>query len=91
MFILESLYEHHRNRVRAGRRSLVRLAQERDLFLTEAQIRRALVRMESFGYVHLNPGRGGTAITAAGIEALRELRQGPGPAPFSKESLDRNS
>jgi len=74
MFLLECLYGHHQDRLRSGRRSLVRIAQERDLFLTEAQIRKALVQMETFGYVHLSPGRGGTSITAAGIEALKQLK-----------------
>jgi DNA-binding NtrC family response regulator len=81
LFLLECLYDHHRNRVRAGRRSLVAQAQARDLFLTEAQVRKALVRMEGLGYVRLSPGRGGTAITPAGIAALRGLGQPPWPAP----------
>jgi transcriptional regulator with PAS, ATPase and Fis domain len=76
MFLLECLYGRHQDRLRSGRRSLVRIAQERDLFLTEAQIRKALLQMEAFGYVHLNHGRGGTSITAGGIEALKQLRMG---------------
>ncbi|MDR3669362.1 MAG: sigma 54-interacting transcriptional regulator [Holophaga sp.] len=74
MFILECLYGNHQNRLRSGRRSLVQIAQKQDLFLTEAQIRKALVQMESFGYVHLHSGRGGSTITPEGIEALKQLR-----------------
>jgi transcriptional regulator with PAS, ATPase and Fis domain len=74
VFILECLYDNHRRKLRSGRRSLVQAAQDRDLFLTEAQIRRALVQSERFGFVRLSQGRGGTTITAAGIEALRRLR-----------------
>jgi len=74
MFILENLFTNHQNKVRSGRRSLLQAARKQDLFLTEAQIRKLLVQAEGFGYVHLNPGRGGTLITAAGIEALKQLR-----------------
>jgi transcriptional regulator with PAS, ATPase and Fis domain len=74
LFILDCLHENHLRKQRSGRRSLVQAAQDRDLFLTEAQIRRALVQAERFGYVRLSQGRGGTTITAAGIEALRRLR-----------------
>jgi transcriptional regulator with PAS, ATPase and Fis domain len=74
MFIFESLYANHQNKLRSGRRSLVEAARKQDLFLTEAQIRKALVQAEAFGYVHLNHGRGGTMITAAGIDALKQLR-----------------
>jgi transcriptional regulator with PAS, ATPase and Fis domain len=76
VFILECLYEHFRNRQRSGRRSLVESARKRDLFLTEAQIRKALVQSEKYGYVRLSQGRGGTTITQAGIEALQRLRGG---------------
>jgi transcriptional regulator with PAS, ATPase and Fis domain len=73
-FILECLYANHQNRLRSGRRSLVHAAQQQDRFLTEAQIRKALVQAEKFGYVHLSHGRGGTTITAEGIDALKQLR-----------------
>ena len=46
----------------------------KDLFLTEAQIRKVLTRMGDHGFVHLSNGRGGTTITPAGIEALKRLR-----------------
>ena len=74
LFILECLYANHRNKLRSGRRGLVESARRQDLFLTEAQIRKALVRAEASGYVQLNRGRGGTLITAAGIDALKQMR-----------------
>ncbi|MGA2082642.1 MAG: sigma 54-interacting transcriptional regulator [Holophaga sp.] len=78
VFILERLYADHQDRLRSGRRSLVRAAQAQDRFLTEAQIRRCLVRSEQYGYVRLSAGRGGTSITTAGIDALMRLRSGAG-------------
>jgi len=79
LFILECLHANHLNKLRSGRRSLVQAAQARDLFLTEAQIRKALVQAEASGYVLLRHGRGGTTITGPGIEALRQLRSHVAP------------
>jgi transcriptional regulator with PAS, ATPase and Fis domain len=75
LFLLEALYANQRNRLRSGRRTLFQLARERDLFLSEAQIRRALQQSEQFGLVQVRPGRGGTTITPAGIDALAQLRE----------------
>ncbi len=72
-FILECLDANYRRRVRSGRRSLHQNALERGLFLSEAQIRKLLVQLEQSGYVQLSSGRGGTLITQAGIEALRQM------------------
>jgi len=54
---------------------LERLLKE-DRFLSEGQIRKALAQSQQIGLVRLSPGRGGTTITAAGIEALKRLRPG---------------
>jgi sigma-54 dependent transcriptional regulator, acetoin dehydrogenase operon transcriptional activator AcoR len=73
-FLLDCLQTSYRNKQRSGRRSLLECARTKDLFLTEAQIRRALTRMGDYGLVQLSNGRGGTTITPAGIEALKRLR-----------------
>jgi transcriptional regulator with PAS, ATPase and Fis domain len=72
-FVLERLHESHRQRVRSGRRTLYQQALEKDLFLTEAQIRKLLTQMERSGLVRTASGRGGTTITNAGIDALKQL------------------
>jgi DNA-binding NtrC family response regulator len=74
VFILESLFANHQAKQRSGRRSLVQMAQKQDLFLTEAQIRKALVRLEQAGLVRMNYGRGGSTITALGIQEVKQLR-----------------
>jgi sigma-54 dependent transcriptional regulator, acetoin dehydrogenase operon transcriptional activator AcoR len=77
IFVLESLQKSYRERRRAGRRSLLRAAQDQDLFLTEAQIRKMLALLEEHGFVRLANGRGGTTVipaaAAAGLKALRSL------------------
>ena len=72
-FLLECLHSSHRQKVRSGRRSLHQQALEKDVFLTEAQIRKLLLQLEQSGLVRTESGRGGTTITRAGIEALREM------------------
>lgn len=74
-FILGCLHANHQRRIRSGRRTLYQQALEQDLFLTETQIRRQLTLMERAGLVRLSVGRGGTTITSAGIEALRQFEE----------------
>lgn len=70
-FLLNCLYANHQQKVRSGRYKLYLQALEHDLFLTEAQIRKLLEKMEQMGFVKLTVGRGGTTITSLGIEALK--------------------
>lgn len=69
-FILGCLYDNYRRRVRTGRRSIQQCAEKADLYLSEAQIRKILTWLARQGLVRLSNGRGGTTITAAGIERL---------------------
>jgi transcriptional regulator with PAS, ATPase and Fis domain len=67
-FVLGCLYQNYRQRVRTGRRSIQQCAETANLFLTEAQIRKILTWLDEQGFARLSNGRGGTTITAAGIE-----------------------
>jgi sigma-54 dependent transcriptional regulator, acetoin dehydrogenase operon transcriptional activator AcoR len=77
LFLLECLYANHQQKLRAGRRTLCQSALQQDRFLTEGQIRKLLLQMESHGLVHLTPGRGGTTITQNGIELLQKTNRRP--------------
>ena len=72
-FVLKCLYTSYKNKQRVGRRSILKVAQDGDVFLTEAQIRKVLNILEFYGLVRLSNGRGGTTITALGIKALQLL------------------
>ncbi|HNX31779.1 MAG TPA: sigma 54-interacting transcriptional regulator [Holophaga sp.] len=72
-FLLGCLHASHKQKVRSGRHKLHLQALEQDLFLTEAQIRKLLEKMERAGLVKLSAGRGGTKITPLGIETYRRL------------------
>ena len=72
-FLLGCLHESWRRKERTGRRSLCQQAQDRDLFLSEAQVRKLLQDLERSGYVRTSSGRAGTMITPAGIDALQAM------------------
>lgn len=74
-FILECLYKSYESKQRIGRRSILKLSQDKNLFLTEAQIRRMLTILELYNFVILSNGRGGTTITSLGIKAFKALTQ----------------
>lgn len=74
-FILECLYNSFIIKKRIGRRSMLQMSQERDLFLTENIIRKMLNILELHGLVRLSNGRGGTMITQLGIKAYNALKQ----------------
>ena len=58
MFILGCLYDSYKQKTRVGRRGLSERALERDIYLTENQIRKLLFQMESSGLVRMLYGRG---------------------------------
>ena len=72
-FLLERLHAGHKQKIRMGRRTLCQQAMERDMFLTEAQIRKLLVQLEAQGLVRMSNGRGGTVISPSGIEFLKQI------------------
>lgn len=73
MFVLQCLYTSYKNKLRIGRRSILRSSQENDIFLTENQIRKILTILEMHHLVILSNGKGGTTITALGIKTLEYL------------------
>ncbi|SHI32687.1 Transcriptional regulator containing PAS, AAA-type ATPase, and DNA-binding Fis domains [Dethiosulfatibacter aminovorans DSM 17477] len=74
-FILECLHSSYKNRTRIGRRSILSMSKDSDLFLSEAQIKKMLTVMQVYNLVKLSNGRGGTTITSLGIKALESLEK----------------
>jgi len=75
LFVLDCLYTSYINKLRVGRRSILKLALEKEIILTEAQIRKILGKLELYGLAILSNGRGGgTAITTLGVKALKLLK-----------------
>jgi transcriptional regulator with PAS, ATPase and Fis domain len=69
-FLLEELARAFRAGARLGRRSLHSLAVKRGIFLSEQEIRRLLLELETESLVVIFPGKGGTVITERGLREL---------------------
>ena len=67
LYLLECLYDCYQRKVRIGRRGLCQQAKERNIFLSEGNVRKLLIEMERTGHVRTDGGRSGTSITRMGI------------------------
>ena len=76
IFVLEELEKGYIDNRRLGRRSIHQIAKEKEVFISEQEIRSILVNLEKFSMVEIFKGRSGTVITEYGIRALRYLQMG---------------
>ncbi|WP_206458647.1 sigma-54 interaction domain-containing protein [Anaerovorax sp. IOR16] len=74
-FILEEMERCYQQRERIGRRRLLECAVERNVFITEQEIKNALIRLSAFGFVVSGRGRKGSTITESGRSLLQQLRK----------------
>ena len=74
IFVLDCLEESLKNRKRIGRRSIVEIANEKEVFLSENEVRGILNILKDYKMVSLSNGRGGTQITELGIETLKIMK-----------------
>lgn len=72
-FVLDCLEESFKKRKRIGRRSIVKLANEKGLFLTEAEVRNILSTLEKYNLLILSNGRGGTKLTTLGLKIIQNI------------------
>lgn len=73
-FILEELERAADQGIRIGRTRLWELSKQRRLYFTEPEIRAALTRLNDCGFVRTGRGRGGSVITAAGIQLSQAIK-----------------
>jgi transcriptional regulator with PAS, ATPase and Fis domain len=71
LFILGQLNDAYNLKQRIGRRKLHEVALASGIFLTEQQIRSILLELQTFGFVTVLTGRGGSVITNSGIVFLK--------------------
>jgi transcriptional regulator with GAF, ATPase, and Fis domain len=74
VFIMECLKDSRSNRTRIGRRRIAELAEEKDIFLSENEIRGILNVLREQGLVSLSNGRGGTQISSLGVKVLEKVK-----------------
>ncbi len=76
VFVMECLDDSRRGRTRIGRRRIAELADGKDIFLSENEIRGILNILKAYDLVSLSNGRGGTQITALGARVLNSIKPG---------------
>ena len=72
-FVLEKLAEAYRQGHRIGRGTLVKYAHNRDIFVSEQDVRKCLEQLNAKGFVVSGTGRSGSMLTKKGWEALRGM------------------
>lgn len=73
LFILKCLEHSYKKRHRIGRRSLVKLADTQDIYLSENDVRKILEELQAHDLVKLSNGRGGTQITEQGLQFIKNI------------------
>lgn len=68
--ILEEAYHSHK---KLGRKSIAESLMAYNIYLSEQEVRKHLLALQDLDYVESSRGRGGTRITASGINALRNI------------------
>jgi len=76
IFILNELKTAYAQNQRLGRRSICNKAKNKNIFISEQEIRAMLVNLEKHDMVEISIGRSGSAITDFGINALNYLKMG---------------
>lgn len=76
IFVLEELKSAYMNNIRLGRRSISEIAKNKNIFISEQEIRTVLINLEKYKMVEINKGRSGTLITDFGNKALKYLSMG---------------
>jgi len=75
IFILEELKKAFLKNKRLGRRSILSIARQNNIFLGEQEIRDMLIHLENYNMVDIFKGRGGTVITEHGKNILRYFKR----------------
>jgi len=75
IFVLDKLEEAFLQNKRLGRRSILSIAKQNNIFLGEQEIRNILINLENHNMVEIFKGRGGSVITEQGKKILKYLKR----------------
>ncbi|MGD9568895.1 MAG: sigma-54 interaction domain-containing protein [Sedimentibacter sp.] len=78
IFVLEELKKAYAKNQRLGRRSLSEIAKNKNVFISEQEIRTILINLEKLNMAEIYKGRSGTIITEYGIKTLNYFLMGKG-------------
>jgi len=75
IFVLDKLEKAFLQNKRLGRRSILSIAKQNNIFLGEQEIRNILINLENHNMVEIFKGRGGSVITEQGKKILKYLKR----------------
>lgn len=78
IIILEMFQECYLNRQRIGRRSICQELSEKNIFITEQEVRRIIKELEELSIVSVGKGRKGSQITEFGNQILHTIKSNRG-------------
>ena len=73
LIVLEQLAICYKNRVGIGRRAIAKIIEDKNIFLTEPEIRTIFVNLEKYKMIIISKGRGGSKITDVGLKFHNSL------------------
>lgn len=76
IIVMEQLELCYRNRTGIGRRALARIIEEKNIFLSEPEIRTIFINLEKHKMITVSRGRGGSKLTEAGLRFISTIKMG---------------
>lgn len=76
IFVLLELKSAYIKNQRMGRRSITEIAKNKNIFISEQEIRTILINLENYNMAEIFKGRSGSVITEFGIKTLNYLTMG---------------
>jgi transcriptional regulator with PAS, ATPase and Fis domain len=73
IIVMEQLELCYRKRTGIGRRALARIIEEKNIFLTEPEIRTIFMNLEKYKMITVSRGRGGSKLTEAGLRFISNI------------------
>ena len=72
-FILSEIQAYNQKRLHIGRLKLAEIARDKNIFITEQEIKNGLIKLNMYGFVASSKGRKGSDITEMGIKLNKKL------------------
>lgn len=76
IIVMEQLSLCYQRRIGIGRRSLAKIMEEKNIFLTEPEIRTIFMNLEKYKMISVSRGRGGSKLTELGLNFINNVKKG---------------
>lgn len=74
-FVLSNLLKAYEEKRRIGRNAIYGIAIQENKFISEQEVRNALRKLDDYGFILSERGRGGSTITIDGIELFKRINR----------------